>query len=220
MIDPRSRCLACLLPLLFALTACGLPEETDGPDPLVADGCDRIQMAEALPDATTLSGRPLLWRDCSPQEVTVQYGNADAEGYSEDECSIEIFDSRYEVPEGAKAMGMHEMLENSKGMLLDMARINVEMLVESRREIEKMPVMLELRGGRDYLPVVDRTRTGDPYVIAVPAKDETPGTEALLSVVKDRYVLTIECQEPVTGHDQAMALYAPFLGSLNLGILP
>ncbi|GAB3333772.1 hypothetical protein [Marilutibacter aestuarii] len=214
--------------LLLVLAGCG----QDGVDPGKAaatgpvetgadDDCRAIAMARALPAATMIAGRPLAWTQCSVQEVVASYGKEDADGNGDDSCRIEISDSRYPIPESARALGMQETLENTRELIREMARANVEMLVESRKALEAEPVMLRVRGGPSTLPVVGSTATGDAYVISVPASaDVEVGNEPLLSLVNDRYVLTIECDAPVRDHDQALALYAPYVRALNLGVLP
>ena len=54
----------------------------------------------------------------------------------------------------------------------------------------------------------------------MPAKQEEPGSESLLAVINDRYALTIQCTEPVLDHDQADAMYRPYINALQLGNLP
>ncbi|MBB1060525.1 hypothetical protein [Marilutibacter spongiae] len=216
--------------LLLVLSACGQDVVDPGKAAAIAPGktdagtdddCDDIAMARALPAATIIAGRPLAWTQCSVQEVVASYGEEDADGNGDDSCRIEIADSRYPIPESARALGMQETLENTRGLIREMARANIEMLAESRKSLEGDPVMLRVRGGPAALPVVGSTSSGDAYAISVPASaDAEPGSEPLLSVLKDRYVLTIECDAPVRDHDQALALYAPYLGALDLGVLP
>lgn len=206
-----------LLAALFA-TACALPTPQDTAE--VDDECDDNPIVAAFPGTAAIATEPLLWMECSAVEVSARYGQEDPDTGEGEHCTIGIHDAGPSLPDDIGGKGMDEMLLNTRQAILAMARFDVEVLVESRALILSEPVMLEVYGGPNHLPVAGKTRTGDDYAITVPGRGGEPSPQILMSVIRDRYVLEIECTHPVANHDEARDLYAPYLGVLSLGALP
>lgn len=202
---------------LLALAGC---TPGDVSEAVVDDSCEAIPFAAALPSVGSIGTKPLIWKQCGPAEVSARYGHEDPETGEGDHCTIDIADARFQTPGAATAVGAGGAFEHGKSLILAFSRMNVEMLVEARKGLLAEPVMLDLRGGPTTLPVVGQLASGDTYAIPVPDKQEEPGSEILMAVIKDRYALTIQCTEPVIDHDQAEALYRPYLAALQLGKLP
>ncbi|MBB1088920.1 hypothetical protein H4F99_10500 [Lysobacter sp. SG-8] len=206
-----------LLAALFA-TACALPTPQDTAE--VDDECDDNPIAAAFPDTPAIATEPLLWMQCSAVEVSARYGQEDPDTGEGEHCTISIHDTGASLPDDILGMGTDEMVLHAREGMLAFAHFNVDALVEYRAYTLQDPVLLHEYGGPDHLPVVGKTRTGDDYGITVPLRDEEPAPQALISVIRDRHVLEIECTHPVANHDEARDLYAPYLGVLSLGALP
>ena len=210
--------LARLIPAMaagLALAACTPEVEAE-----IDDACGEIPFAAALPSLEAVGGRPLLWKQCGTVEVSARYGQEDPETGDGDHCTIDINDTRFQTPEGAATVGADGAFEHGKSLMLGFSKMNVEMLVGSRKAYLEEPMLLDARGGPTTLPVVGQLSNGDTYAIAVPATGEEPGSESLLAVINDRYALTIRCTEPVLNHDQADAMYRPYVNALQLDKLP
>lgn len=212
MTTPRSTAV-CLAAVLL-LGACGQSTDTGGTADAGDDGCDTIPMARALPPVDVISGKQLAWRQCSDVEVVAFYGPEDTG------CEVHIADLQFENPPGSAAVGAAAMFEQARAASMAMARISVETVVEGRRSMENDPQILAVFGGPAHLPVVDRTATGDTYVVLVPPAQAGPSQQPLLSVLRDRYSLRIECPDLVGTHDEARALYGPWLAATRLDLLP
>ncbi|MGQ4583306.1 hypothetical protein [Lysobacter sp. F60174L2] len=193
---------------------------TPGVEAEIDDACGEIPFAAALPSLEAIGSRPLLWKQCGVVEVSARYGQEDPETGDGDHCTININDTRFQTPDGAASVGADDAFEHGKSLMLGFSKMNVEMLVGARKGYLEEPVLLNARGGPSTLPVVGQLSNGDTYAIPVPAKQEEPGSESLLAVINDRYALTIQCTEPVLDHDQADAMYRPYINALQLGNLP
>lgn len=221
MTTPRSNGMgtpwsqgACLGAMLLLLGACGQSADTDDTVDAGDDGCSTIPMARALPPVDVISGKQLAWRQCSEVEVVAFYGPEDTG------CEIHIADLQFENPPGSATVGAGAMFEQARAASMAMARISVEAVVEGRKSMESDPQIMAVFGGPPQLPVVDRTATGDTYVVLVPPVQTGPSQQPLLSVLRDRYSLRIECPDLVGTHDEARALYAPWLAATRLELLP
>lgn len=184
------------------------------------DGCTGNPLAPALPDARHIASKAFAWRQCLGAQVSACYSNEDNCSAAADRCLITLHDAlhgmRADVGSGAEVTPH----EHSQGLILGFSKMNVEMIVGTHDSLLAMPEFLAQMGGPDHLPVVDTTASGDTYVIPVPSARQGARQGDLMSVIGERYALTIECSEPIRDNPHGRRIYEPFLGALQLAELP
>lgn len=184
------------------------------------DECTGNPLAPALPDESNIASKSFAWRQCLGAQVSACYSNEDSCSGAADRCLITLHDAlhgmRADVGSGTE-VSPHE---HSQGLILGFSKMNVEMLVGTHDSLLTMPVFVEQMGGPDHLPVVGTTASGDTFAIPVPSAHQGPRQGDLMSVIADRYALTIECSEPIRNNPHARRIYEPFLGALRLAELP
>ncbi len=225
MSRPARAWPAVLAPLLLAACTPDAPADASAAAasaPAAADvagddaSCAGHPLAAVLPATPLVADRPLRWRSCDAISAAVRYGDETPDGGG-DHCTVTITDPRARNPDVPEVAGL---LDQAGDLLLTTTRANVAMLDGARQGLLDEPVMLDLRGGASTLPVVERLENGDTWVVAVPARTQTPTVEAVQAVLRERYVLDVTCREPVRDHAHAMALYAPYTAALDLEALP
>lgn len=222
-MKPRSITSASALCVAVALlgVGCGAVSSapTAGADSEEAtDTCDGVALAQVLPGARSVAGHPLVSMDCSDIGVAAFYGTQN--GDEQLGCSINLADTDFRDPQGSAALGMDGLFKQNRHLLKEMFKANVAIIAEARSMYEREPIALEARGGPSTLPVVATMPTGETWVVNVPDKYSEPTVSPLMSQLKNRYNLTVECSESVRTHDHAQTLYAPWAGALNLRALP
>lgn len=204
--------------LCLSLAGCGGSDT--GAIAEVDDACTDNPLAPALPDAAEIASKPFAWRQCLGAQVSACYSREENCSSATDRCLITLHDAKHgmraDVGSGA-AVTPHE---HGQALILGFSEMNVAMLVGTHDSLLEIPVLLEQIGGPPHLPVVDTTASGDTYAIPVPSADQQPRQGDLVSVIADRYALTIECAEPIRDNAHARAIYGPFLGALRLSELP
>ncbi len=224
------------LPPLLALTllaACGKPAN-DGTAPthmpvdsqVSADAADARDLAEstakcagnpllkAMPPKATIGDLPFWYWDCEFNSVRAVYGKDGGK-----QVDITLTDTRSPDFDKQPAM-IVDMLKRTADTTRSMTQFAVQGDVATRKAMEQQPVMLQVIGGPDYLPVIETAPSGEPIVIHVGAKGD-PSEDSMSAVLKDRYVLVVQSRDKgvsasgMTG-PQAQALYDPYLKQMHL----
>lgn len=215
-ISAKKRLATTFASVAILLAGCGVENHVAEVED---DGCTGAAMAAALPEDQIIASKPLKWKSCSDMQVTACYGDSECDG-GDDRCVITFHDGGFALQGGATAVaGISQALDHAQMMIVNMTKVNVEMLKGTREQLLQEPELLAIYGGPGVLPVVQQLSTGDTYAVAVPPQG-SPARETLHALVGERYALTIECSEEIRDHDHALSIYQPFVSALNLSKLP
>jgi hypothetical protein len=175
--------------------------------------CENHPLLAAMPTAQTIAGKPLTEIDCQAFSVSMTYGEP---GTS---TEILLIDSKASVPEESGPLsgliaGAQETAYKSAVAAVEITRGERELALSS-------PTALASIGGENYLSVVMDGPTGEVAVIGIESMDSGGDVDSLISVLKDRYGLTIHIeQDHLSGAAAARAAYQPYLSAMRLNALP
>lgn len=215
----RHLAVALTLASVAALTAaCSNPEaptkaEAAASKVALPPECENHPLLAAMPTAQTIAGKPLTEIDCQAFSVSMTYGEP---GTS---TEILLIDSKAPVPEESGPLS--GLIASAQETAYKSAVAAVEITKGGRELALSSPTALASIGGENYLSVVMDGPTGEVAVIGIESMDSGGDVDSLISVLKDRYGLTIHIeQDHLSGAAAARAAYQPYLSAMRLNALP
>ncbi|MBO3276059.1 hypothetical protein [Pseudomonas schmalbachii] len=180
------------------------------------DPCADSTLAKALPPATSINGYEFLSRSCGYNDASAVYGKADGSQRLE----LSLTDTGMPAPEGGEQSGVADSYRSTQAQVRDMTRRNVELL-QSTREKALQNGTAQQFGGESYLPLIEKTSSGEPLAIIVAPADEAAPSANLTGLLKERYVLNLLSHDQPFGRDALAArkLLMPFVEQMKLGEL-
>ncbi|MFS0789614.1 hypothetical protein ABC306_08145 [Brevundimonas sp. 2P05AA] len=175
--------------------------------------CENHPLLAAMPTAQTIAGKPLTEIDCQAFSVSMTYGEP---GTS---TEILLIDSKAPVPEESGPLS--GLIAGAQETAYKSAVAAVEITKGGRELALSSPTALASIGGENYLSVVMDGPTGEVAVIGIESMASGGDVNSLISVLKDRYGLTIHIeQDHLSGAAAARAAYQPYLSAMRLNALP
>ncbi|MFS0711996.1 hypothetical protein [Brevundimonas phoenicis] len=175
--------------------------------------CENHPLLAAMPTAQTIAGKPLTEIDCQAFSVSMTYGEP---GTS---TEILLIDSKAPVPEESGPLS--GLIAGAQETAYKSAVAAVEITKGGRELALSSPTALASIGGENYLSVVMDGPTGEVAVIGIESMASGGDVDSLISVLKDRYGLTIHIeQDHLSGAAAARAAYQPYLSAMRLNALP
>ena len=175
--------------------------------------CENHPLLAAMPTAQTIAGKPLTEIDCQAFSVSMTYGEP---GTS---TEILLIDSKAPVPEESGPLS--GLIAGAQETAYKSAVAAVEITKGGRELALSSPTALASIGGENYLSIVMDGPTGEVAVIGIESVDSGGDVDSLISVLKDRYGLTIHIeQDHLSGAAAARAAYQPYLSAMRLNALP
>ncbi|MFS0739227.1 hypothetical protein ABC365_01230 [Brevundimonas sp. 3P9-tot-E] len=216
----RHLAVALTLASVAALTAvCSNPEAPPQAEAAAASKvalppeCENHPLLAAMPTAQTIAGKPLTEIDCQAFSVSMTYGEP---GTS---TEILLIDSKAPVPEESGPLS--GLIAGAQETAYKSAVAAVEITKGGRELALSSPTALASIGGENYLSIVMDGPTGEVAVIGIESVDSGGDVDSLISVLKDRYGLTIHIeQDHLSGAAAARAAYQPYLSAMRLNALP
>lgn len=215
----RHLAVALTLASVAALTAaCSNPEappqaEATAFKVALPPECENHPLLAAMPTAQTIAGKPLTEIDCQAFSVSMTYGEP---GTS---TEILLIDSKAPVPEESGPLS--GLIASAQETAYKSAVAAVEITKGGRELALSSPTALASIGGENYLSIVMDGPTGEVAVIGIESMDSGGDVDSLVSVLKDRYGLTIHIeQDHLSGAAAARAAYQPYLSAMRLNALP
>lgn len=200
--------------MMAGLSGCGQSVdqgEMAGNQEGMEEGCNRALLS-ALPAPRSLTVAEYAGTNCAYNQASRFWEKGELR------ISVQIVDSRAELPSNIAALGMGDMIKHANALSYGMAKGIVDSTRRTLEEVEASPETLAFFGGEAYLPIILKTSIGEDAAVTFA---RSGGAGPLYSVIDDRFVVTIERSDASEFPDNKAAerAYKPLLDSVNFTFL-
>ncbi len=157
---------------------------------------------------------------CDWYSASVNYGNQSHDENALRECRITISDFQAEIPPELKQPEVAELMRETLEFNQGAHRAAIASNTSHYELMRNAGEWLNMIGGSQHLPIVDRLPDGGQYAIPIPSIQVGSKDASLTGLLRnERYGLSIECLEKIRDQTGARTLFAPWIAALNLGAL-